>query len=369
MLFSEILEHNEFKNALIRHVALGRVGHAYLLVGPPGSANLALAWAFATYLNCTFPIEGDSCGNCFSCKSMAQWAHPDLQLLFPRKATGTQTEAEAQTIFKNYLRQHPFLTLEEWLAVLEQGSGQITKQDVHAITQRIAIQAFIGPYKIICIWLPECLNNAAANALLKTLEEPPARTVFLLVSCASEKIIPTIRSRSQQYYIPPFSKEAIEQLLRKQYTALDAHRYGAIAFLAEGDASKAFQLAEQAAPAHFDDFSNWMRHCYRGNFTKLIKQSESFHKLPIEEQKDFLRYALQLLRMTVLGKCNPTVSDTTLANESEFSKNFGMHVTRSQLQLLIHLLNQAYAHLERYAHAKMMFANLSIQIATLLKVV
>lgn len=374
MQFAEIPEHYTFKKNLLRAGNTGRVAHAQLFIGSVGSANLALALAFATYLNCTSRSADDACGSCLSCASMAQLTHPDLQLVFPKKSSSAleknQTEAKYIDEFRNCLKGNPFLTLEEWTGLIGDGHKQckISKKDTHKIIQQLSLKAFVGQYKIVLIWLPEYLHNVAANALLKTLEEPPPHTVFLLVSCSSEKILSTIRSRSQQHHIPPFSEEAIQQILHHKYNELDVNQSRAIAFLAEGDVYKAFQLAEQTVTENFERFSNWMRSCYSSNFIKLITQSETFQKLSIDAQRVFFTYALQLIRVTLLHKlthCLPLATLTTA--EVTFSKKFCLQVTVAQLKKMIALLTPSCYYLERNANAKLVYINASIQIAKIFK--
>lgn len=369
MQFAEIPEHHAFKNTLIRMAVTGKVAHAQLFVGPAGSANLALALAFATYLNCSCRQEADACGSCFSCATMAQFTHPDLQLVFPKKASSAVSETQSAYLetFRNGLKKNPFLTLEEWVSAMHYDSKQcqISRKDASKIIQQLSLKPFIGPYKIVCIWLPEYLHHTAANALLKTLEEPPVDTVFLLVSSNRDKILSTIRSRSQQHTIPPCSGEAIQQVLRNKYRDLDLHRCKEIAFLAQGNLSKAFQLIDQDVEGNFEHFSHWMRSCYSGDLIKLVAQSETFYKLSVDTQKSFFTYALQLTRVTLLSKLACPLLPIHLTAEVAFSKKFGLNVTMNQLKKIITQLAQAYSYLERNANAKIVYAHASIQIANI----
>ncbi|CAH2560208.1 DNA polymerase III subunit [Cardinium endosymbiont of Oedothorax gibbosus] len=369
MQFAEIPKHHAFKNTLIRMAVTGKVAHAQLFAGPAGSASLALALAFATYLNCSGRQEADACGNCFSCASMAQFTHPDLQLVFPKKASSAVSETQSTYLeaFRNCLKENPFLTLEEWVSAMhyDRKQCQISRQEVSKIIQQLSLKPFMGPYKIVCIWLPEYLHHTAANALLKTLEEPPIDTVFLLVSSNRDKILSTIRSRSQQHTIPPCSEEAIQQVLQHKYRDLDVHRCKEITFLAQGNLSKAFQLINQGVEDNFERFSHWMRSCYSGDLIKLVEQSETFYKLSVDTQKSFFTYALQLTRVTLLSKLECPLLPIHLTAEEAFSKKFGLNVTMSQLKDIIAELAQAYAYLERNANAKMVYAHASIQIVNI----
>ena len=370
MQFAHIPEHDACKSALIRSVSIDKIAHAQLFIGPIGSANLALALAFATFLNCMSRKQDDACGNCLSCVNMAQYTHPDFQFIFPGRSNDTaavaQTSAKDTEIFRDFLKLSPYITLEAWHSIIAHNSkqSQITRTEVNKIIQRISLKSFLGRYKIVLIWLPEHFTNAAANALLKTLEEPPAHTVFLLVSSNNEKILPTIRSRSQQHNILPFSDQAIEQILQDHYSDLHIHQLKKISFLAEGNIIKAFKQVEiPAIDDNFEWFSNWMRNCYSGDYAKLIHQAESFHALSAHAQKNFFTYALQLIRIALLSKFNTVLLQTTIPAEAAFSKKFGVTLHTDQLATIIAQLSQSYYYIERNANAKMVYANLSIQIA------
>lgn len=371
MQFGTIPEHHVLKQNLIHAAASGKVAHAQLFIGSIGSAHLALALAFATYLNCTAPTTADSCGTCCSCSSMVQCTHPDVHFVFPGKRSSSEAENQMETInlFRTCLKNNPFLTLEEWTQALHSDSKQcqITRGEVARIIQSIGLKTFVGRYKIVLIWLPEYMNISAANALLKTLEEPPACTIFLLVGMDRDKILPTIASRTQQRIVPSFSDQAIQQLLQCNHPDLSPTKVGAIAFLAEGNIAKAYALLEEALTDSFECFSAWMRNCYSSNFIQVIAQSEAFHATPTDAQKRFFSYGLQFIRVTLLSVYTPDILQTLSKTEALFSQKFGQTVTVAQLRAMVPLFTQAYACLERNANAKMVYTHTSIQLAKLFK--
>ncbi|MBX9890383.1 MAG: hypothetical protein K2X94_03885 [Amoebophilaceae bacterium] len=374
MQFAAIPGHDGFKKLLLRTASTKKVAHAQLFSGPVGAPTLAFALAFATYLNCIDPTSDDACGRCLSCTSMQQLTHPDLQLVFPSKSSVSNKTAAASfdvkaiALFRERLQKNPFMTLEEWARMSDYDSkqSQITRNEATKIIQRLSLKAVVGPYKVVIIWLPECLNPAAANALLKTLEEPSAATVFLLASVDSQKILPTIRSRTQQHQVALFAEAAIQQLLRDRYVAIPDSRLAEIAFLAQGDVSKAFQLAEEGEGNHFEWFSQWMRNCYKANYVALMAESETFHQRSMDGQKMALTYALQLLRMTLLSKFHPPLAVAS-PMEVAFSQKFGLTVTFAQLKQMIALLGSAYAALARNGNGKMVYLHTSIQAAGVFK--
>jgi len=187
MLFGSIVGQEVVKKKLIRSVAENRVGHALLLSGPEGNGALALAVAFARYLNCTARTPEDSCGTCPSCRKFARLAHPDLHFVFPVVRSASSRKAlsdEYLTEWRETLLADPYLTYERWLGALDSENKQagIFVDESDQIVRKLQLTSYEGLYKVIVFWLPEKLNQQAANKILKILEEPPARTVFLMVS-------------------------------------------------------------------------------------------------------------------------------------------------------------------------------------------
>lgn len=368
MLFSVVPGQDkldELKEALIQSVLVKRVAHAQCFQGASGSAVLPLALAFATYLNCMEPLRDDACGRCFSCTSMEKLIHPDLQLVFPNKSSIQEGQETYKSLFRSSLRESSFLTLEEWASVIgsENKQCQITRQDIVISIQNISLKTAIGKYKVVLIWLPEYLNHVAANTLLKTLEEPPLGTIFLLVSHNLEKVLPTIRSRVQQYNIPPFTSTAICKLLQSKFPNENPLKIKEVALFSQGDYHKAIQFMEKATEPHFDQFCDWMRSCYSQNFIQIIKQAELFQKQEKDSQKAFFVYALQLIRLILLNKF---LEKKTFSQQiSTFIEKFKQVITVEQIKHIIVLFDQGYNNLEQNANAKMVYTYISIQIVNL----
>ena len=283
MLFNEIIGQAETKQMLLRAVQTNHLAHALLFDGPTGSANLALALALAQYVNCEDKGDQDACGRCASCIKMQKLVHPDLHMVFPvaNLAKGKTSEAYL-TDWRKFLLEQPYRTLPEWLENVgaDNKQGNISAEEARNILQKLSLKSYEGAYKIMLIWLPELMNVTSANALLKVLEEPPAQTLFLLVTNQSDKLLITILSRTQRVAVRAFTDEEVATYLR-QYMNRDETTARRIAYLADGDLSVALQLcrneSEQGSEADRHTwFADWMRTCYRQDIITLVKQSDQF---------------------------------------------------------------------------------------------
>ena len=222
MRFGDIYGLEEIKRGLIEAVQKGHVAHAQLFSGPTGSANLALALAFITYINCENPTE-DSCGTCASCQKNTKFIHPDVHFIFPVSSTTRITGKDVLSTnflkeWRHFLEEDPYGDIADWSVVFggENKQLNISKGESKSIIQKLSLKAFEGGYKTILIWLPEYMHASAANGILKVLEEPADRTLFLLVTQNHEKLLGTILSRTQKVFIRSFNPSEISAILQNQ---------------------------------------------------------------------------------------------------------------------------------------------------------
>ncbi|MFN3988324.1 MAG: DNA polymerase III subunit delta' [Rhodocyclaceae bacterium] len=168
-----------------RLVGLGaRLPHALLLVGPAGLGKRDLAEAFAARLLCQRPREdGHACGECAACALRLSGNHPDLLRLVP--ASELQDEAEAGGADEG--------------STSKAKSSQIVIDQVRALQRTLAVTGHQSSRRAVVVDPADAMNPFTANALLKLLEEPPQGCVFLLVCSAPRRLLPTIRSRCQQW--------------------------------------------------------------------------------------------------------------------------------------------------------------------------
>ncbi len=217
MRFAEIIGNSALKESLAKTVEAGRLGHAILISEGECGGGFAFATALAQYVNCSNPSEGDSCGVCPSCHKYQKLIHPDLHFAFPVSSSSKLSESENKKPVSDYfmkdfrelaLAKPNFTETELYDALgIESKSSSISVAEARRIFEKLSLMAAEAPYKTMVIYLPEKMNADAANKLLKLLEEPPAGTLFLLVSQNPERLLQTIRSRCQPVTVKPLSRE------------------------------------------------------------------------------------------------------------------------------------------------------------------
>ncbi|WP_375415869.1 ATP-binding protein [uncultured Hymenobacter sp.] len=378
MLFSAIPAHTDLKRVLTQAARRGHVAHAQLFRGAEGSAALALALAYATFLNCEGRAEADedSCGTCASCLKTSKLAHPDLNFIFPVTTTkAVSKDATSQKFaaeWRAFLLENPYQGFNDWMQFIgaENRQGSIAKDEAGALLKLVSLKAFEAKFKIAIVWLPELMHPAAANAVLKLLEEPPGATVFLLVSHAPEQLLPTILSRVQPVVVRPLREDELTAYLRDAQHLPEA-KARQVAQLAEGNIGAALDSREKSADHdYFAFFREWMRLCF-GFHTKaaeILKQSEEFQKLGRENQKELLSYALGLLRKVLLYGLDPALVPHLPAAEQDFIHRFSRFITLRNADQLTQELNDAHYHVERNANPRMVFVDTSLRVGGLLKI-
>ncbi|MFM6975268.1 MAG: ATP-binding protein [Sphingobacteriaceae bacterium] len=368
MQFREIVGQQAVKKHLIETVKSGRVSHAQLFLGPEGSGSLALAVAYAQYISCENPGADDSCGECGSCRKYSKLIHPDLHFSYPFFAK--HKEDTAQTFIADWrdaFLSNPYLGLDDWRNSLEAENKQanINIAECHQILQKLSLKPFEGEYKILIMWLPEYLDKAG-NALLKIIEEPPHKTLFLLVSENQDQILSTILSRTQLVKIPALSDTEIEsELLRRD---ISPERAKQIAFLSEGNLASAQNLLKDLESDNFRLFTDWMRMTFGDKGAAIFDFVEVIAKSGRENQKAFLRYGIHFLRECMLMLSGAENLVRLPENEQSVAINFAQKVlTLAKAEAIISELEKAHYHIERNANPKILFLDVSLQFVKILK--
>lgn len=366
------------------------VAHAQLFVGPEGSANLAMALAYATYLNCGDRQSDGSCGQSDAGTKMHRYIHPDLHFVFPVSATKNVTGKDVVSdsyiqAWRDFLLEHPYGNLAEWSLAFggENKQLNISKEESRNVIRKLSLTAFESHYKIVIIWMPEYLHPAAANGILKILEEPPAKTVFLLVAHDADRLLPTILSRTQIVDIRAFTYQEIEEYVRANVSSehLDEERIQQAVFLSEGSVPQALKLLYEVKEDHQQFFQEWMRLCYTHDYTALVALTEQFQKLGKDEQKRLFQYGLTVMRevlITLAIDRPPDASqDTLIAQEKQlirvqgntlsFVANFSRVMNFGKVERLTKLFNEGCVHLERNVNPKMIFLDTALTIAQAIK--
>lgn len=373
MRFSDIPGLSTAKEKLYRTIQTGKIAHAQMFSGPEGSANLAMALAYASLLNCTNPIDGDSCGVCASCKKADKLIHPDLHFVFPVSSAKNKTGKDVVsdtfiTEWRQYIIENPYGGPMEWSLAFggENKQLNISREESRNILRKLSLMSYEGEYKIMIIWLAEYLHPSAANALLKLLEEPPERTVFLLVTYDSEQIISTILSRVQLLKIRPFTNDEVAGYLIAKHRISRDEAFKA-ASIVSGDMNHAQKIISESDDESSASFQEWMRICFSNNYQKMVEWADNFSNATKINQKGLFQYGLSIIRDALLYQNSLKELVHTSDSDKKFSDNFAKALRLDQLEKLYTLLNTAYYHLERNANPKITFLDTSLKVSVAFK--
>jgi len=379
MLFSEVLGQKHIKNHLTTSVDKGRIAHAQLFVGPEGSGMLPMALAYAQYILCGNTDNENTGGNDSCNLKFKNFSHPDLHFAFP---VTTSDKVKSKPVSNFYLEewrqlidQQPYGNLFDWYKLLgvDNKQGQIGVDEALEIVKSLSLKSYEGGYKVMLIWMAEKMNTQAANKLLKLIEEPPDKTIFILIAEDEEQIINTIKSRCQLLHFPPLAEDAITEALVKHYH-IETSVATKIAHQANGNYNKACDLIYQdSEDIQFEKwFILWIRSAFKAKGNKsaihdLISWSEEIAKTGRETQKKFLRFCLNYFRQALLMnyKADELVYLEPKSESFKLEK-FAPFVHDSNILEISNELEDAIYHIERNGNSKIILTDLSIKLTHLL---
>ena len=375
MNFSQIPGHEEIIGKLLRSVQEERVSHAQLFTGPEGCGSMALALAYARYISCENRTEHDSCGTCKSCVKYEKMIHPDLHFVFPvikgKKATDPVSDNYLEE-WREFVRKSPYFTINNWLDSIEVGNaqGMIFASEASEIIKKLSLKTFESDFKIMIIWLPEKMHQATANKLLKMIEEPPEKTLFLLVSEEPDKVIPTILSRCQLVKIPSFSSHDIEKYLTQRFN-IAANKAADISRVSSGNITRAIELCENedSSLANLDRFKSLMRFAWKRDIISIISWAEEISTTGREAQKNFISFSMRILRENLMLSLDQLKNSLVFltGEEATFSGNFHPFITQNNIYPLTEEFNLVYSHIESNGNAKIIFLDLALKVTRLIR--
>ncbi|MDR0799408.1 MAG: DNA polymerase III subunit delta' [Dysgonamonadaceae bacterium] len=373
MLFKEIIGQEAAKRRLIQSVQEGFIPHARLISGKEGTGTLPIALAYARYLHCTNRQNDDACGTCASCQKFNKLSHPDLHFVFPIVNKKGKTNTVCDDFLKEwraFLSGNAYFNLSDWLTYIsaENAQGLIYAREADEILHKLNLKAYESEYKILIVWLPEKMHETAANKLLKLIEEPPEKTVFLLISEDPEKVIGTIRSRAQSFPVPPITPEDLTQAIKEKYQLSDEDAQS-VAHLAGGSYLNAANLIDtrEEMAIYLDLFIIIMRNSWKRDIVNIKAKADYFASLGRDKQKNFLTYAQRLVRENFFLRLQMPEINYLSRPEVEFSMNFFPYVNEKNVVDFMEELALAEQHIEQNVNPRMVFFDLSVKIAVLLK--
>lgn len=374
MDFEKIIGQEHIKKHLVQSAENNRIPHAQLFIGKEGSGTLPMAIAYAKHLLCSTSKDNEACA-----KKCDKLQHPDLHFAFPVTTNDTIKKHPVSNLFledwRGFIAKSPYGGLFDWLQHIgvENKQGQIGVDEAEAIVKKLTLKSYEGGFKVMLIWMAEKMNIAASNKLLKLIEEPPSKTIFLLITEDEGQIINTIKSRCQALHFPKLSENDIAQALisNEQVSESEAIK---IAYQSEGNYSKAIHyLHNDSNELLFEEwFITWIRSAFKakGNASviqDLIHWSDAIAKSGRETQKQFLQYCLHFFRQALLlnyGTPDLVFLETQTANFN--IEKFAPFIHSGNIITINKELNDAQYHIERNGNAKIILLDLSIKLTRLL---
>jgi len=363
MTFSEVVGQQDVKLRLQQMVSEGHLPHAIMLCGPTGVGKLALAVAFASYL-----LGEDNA-------MVKKLEHPDLHFTFPTiklpsmGADHMPVSDDFAYEWRDLLRQSPYFSMDQWMQAIgaENQQAIITAGESDELVRKLSLKSSQGGYKVSVIWLPERMNIACANKLLKLIEEPPTQTVFIMVCQEPDKLLETIRSRVQRIDVKKIDDDDVRQTLIER-RGIDEQSAQRIARLANGSWLRALEQLQAGTENEqfLDLFKQLMRLAYQRKVLDLRKWSEVMAGFGREKQKRFLEYTLRMVRENFMYNFhNPDLLYMT-KEEEDFSQNFAPFINEANVLQLYDLINLCIRDIGQNANAKIVFFDFTLQVIILL---
>ena len=343
MKFADVIGNASVAKMLSSMADSGRVAHAMLFYENEGCGALALALAYVQYLNCSNPSGGDSCGQCPSCRQMTKLIHPDTHFVFPvNKGPKATDDKPTSDSYIKYWRElavaDPYFTeadLQRAIGI-ESKNGLIAVAEAKSIISKLSLASVGDGYKAVIFYLPEKMNQDTANRLLKMVEEPPEKTVFLFITHAPERVLQTIFSRCQSVRVMPLSKEEAAQVA---------------ALKPEHDSEEETMF--------MDLFSDLLRAIVSRDLMSTLECGEAMAALDSrEKQKAFCTFAAGCIRkIFMLQQKLPQISDVQ-EHEQEFYSEMAAKCPKGFCVKAVANIEKVASMIDRNVNSKILFCDL-----------
>jgi len=373
MQFKDVIGQRPTKELFVQLAREQRVPHAILLVGPPGNGKLAMALAFAQYLNCRDKTDNDSCGICSSCLKYRKLIHPDLHFTIPVIKTSSitkPTSADYLPKWREFFLANPYPVYERWNQHIaeENKQGMIYVDEASEILQKLSRKSYEAEYKVSLIWLPETMNLTCANKILKVLEEPPANTLFILVSEEEQRLIGTIRSRCQSIRLPKIAEQDLADALAG-HPALGDNNPSMLARIANGNYILAEELLREDEVRKYNhrQYTSLMRSGYSRNLQELLAWSDEISSIGRIRQLSFLRYCSDFTRENFMSNFKQPELVTMDEDEGKFAGKFAPFIHERNVMHLFTEFERSLRDIAANGNAKVVFTDMALKISKLIR--
>ncbi|MCF0202761.1 MAG: DNA polymerase III subunit delta [Bacteroidaceae bacterium] len=347
-----------------------RLPHAMLLTGPQGVGKMAVAIEFAKYLL----GKNDPFGN--ARLMVKKGTHPDLHYSFPvirPKNTPSEKKMESDDYkaeWMDMIQRSPYFGLSDWMAMMgaENQQAEIGVGESNALVRRSSLKSSQGGYMVNIVWQTERMNGECANKLLKLIEEPPEKTVFMLLAEQPEQIIETIISRTQPITVKPLPAETIANALMAE-RSLDEDIAMKVARAAKGSWLHALQIisGESERMEFFAQYYQLMNTAYHKNVAGMKDWSRLIYGWGREKQKRFLEYAVMITRELFMYNLHEPELCYMTPKEEVFAKKFSPFVNEKNIIIFNNLYNTAIRDISRNGNANMVLFDMALKVIALLQ--
>ncbi|MBQ2024191.1 MAG: DNA polymerase III subunit delta [Alistipes sp.] len=380
MRFADVIGQQALKEHLARSVDSGRISHAQLFTGISGAGTLPLAVAYAQYIHCRNRQGGDSCGVCPSCKQIEALAHPDLHFIFPVNKQGKKSGEVVISTAREFVelwremwdKSGGYFSPRDWFDAMNLGKtlkGVISAKESEEIIRRLGFKSFESEYKIMIIWLPETMNEEAANRILKILEEPMGKTLFILVSERSDLLLSTITSRTQEVAVPRLSVADLLPIAQQSQT--DATKAQNIARLAAGDLLELRRLLGEAddtiARENFEAFCSLMRLSYNDKHLELMNWADEVAQLSRERQRGMLSDFSRLLREAFMLHAGLESVSYLWGEEADFCRKFAPFIGSQNIEPIIEQIESVVRQINQNGNPRIVFTHFALAVSKHIK--
>ena len=373
MRFADIIGQVELKRKFAENIDRGRISHAQLFTGEAGVGTLSLAIAYAQYLNCSNRKDGDSCGECPNCRQISELAHPDLHFIFPVNKQGKKSgEVVLSRDFMPQWREivaqtGGYFTREQWFERLDLGKtlqGIISAKEADEMVRNLSFKSFESEYKIVIMWCAESMNDEAANKILKILEEPWEKTLFLLIAERPDRLLRTITSRTQEVAVPKIDIASLEGIASH---IADPRQRQNMARLAGGNLIEMRRLAtgeeDSSRKESFDLFCRLMRLSYNNKHLELIEWADEVAMLTREQQRSLMNHSARLLRESYMLHAGLGSISYLWGEEAAFCSKFAPYIGNQNVEFILGEIELALRQINQNGNARIVFTHFALAVS------
>ena len=394
MFFEKVLGNTEIKQILKKEVVTNQVPHAQLFVEPSQTSALPMTLAYVMYLFCKNRNTNDSCGVCTSCVKMLKLTHPDLHFFFPTKNIHKNKSGSKETFldFKSLILNNDHLELQEWYSFNKiKTKGEIRVADIRVINKLLSLQSYEGGYKVFILWCPETMSIITSNKLLKNLEEPSSKTLFIYITKSPHLLLPTITSRLQSKLFQKIPINSLQLYFKNKFPDLDPEIINEKIIKNDNNYNLIIKdlLGDSEDEMMYTGFIDWIRLCFFANnpiskfknelgevvivVPSLIDWCNNISSKEKSFQLKFLEMTISIFRHAFLTKYNSSLTRSSKIEELNEARptfnfsNFAQRIKSENIIEICNLLNDTYFAINRYGNSKILFLDLSFSLGKLFK--